>query len=86
MFRHCPRCSQGSVSRTRRWSFANRALDAGSDSTSEQGSSCGSFPHSSEIRAELVARVRRAIAEGRYETPEKWEAALELLSRRLRDI
>jgi hypothetical protein len=38
---------------------------------------------SSAIRADLVARVRREIAAGTYETPEKWEAALERLLRRL---
>jgi hypothetical protein len=32
-----------------------------------------------EIRHELVARVRREIAAGVYETPEKMEAALERL-------
>jgi hypothetical protein len=31
----------------------------------------------------LVARVRREIAAGVYETPEKWEAALEQLWQRL---
>ena len=87
MFRHCPRCSEGSVSRTRGWSSANGALTAPSDHAGEQASSCVSLPpRSSEIRTELVARVRRAIAKGCYETPEKWEAALELLCRRLRDV
>jgi hypothetical protein len=34
------------------------------------------------LRIELVQRVRREIAAGDYETPEKWEAALDrLLSR-----
>jgi hypothetical protein len=35
-------------------------------------------PHEAEgdaIRLDLVERVRREIAEGTYETPEKWEAA-----------
>ena len=32
-----------------------------------------------EIRADLVARVRQEIAEGRYDTPEKWDAALDRL-------
>jgi len=36
-----------------------------------------------EIRHELVARVRREIAEGVYETPEKWQAALDRLAERL---
>jgi hypothetical protein len=35
------------------------------------------------FRAALVERVRREIAAGTYETPEKWEAALDRLSRRL---
>jgi hypothetical protein len=28
------------------------------------------------IRQDLVERIRREIAEGTYETPEKWEEAL----------
>jgi hypothetical protein len=32
-----------------------------------------------EFRADLVERVRREIAEGRYETPEKWEFAFNRL-------
>lgn len=37
----------------------------------------------SGIRQELVDRIRREIAEGTYDTPEKWEAALDLLLRQL---
>jgi hypothetical protein len=36
-----------------------------------------------DIRIELVQRVRREIAVGTYETPEKWEAALDRLLDRL---
>jgi hypothetical protein len=36
------------------------------------------------IRADLVARVKREIAEGTYDTPERWEAALDQLARNLR--
>jgi hypothetical protein len=36
-----------------------------------------------EIRHGLVQRVRREIAEGRYETPEKWDLALDRLFQRL---
>jgi hypothetical protein len=32
-----------------------------------------------DIRADLVRRVRREIANGTYETPEKWEKALDRL-------
>jgi hypothetical protein len=38
-----------------------------------------------EVRADLVARVRREIAAGTYETPEKWDLALERLLRRLEE-
>lgn len=35
------------------------------------------------IRKELVARVRREIEAGTYDTPEKWDAALDRLLERL---
>jgi hypothetical protein len=38
-----------------------------------------------DFRADLVVRIRREIAEGTYETPEKLEAALERLLARLED-
>lgn len=37
----------------------------------------------SGIRADLVARVKRQIADGTYDTPERWEAALDQLARKL---
>jgi hypothetical protein len=43
-------------------------------------------PHEAEgdaIRLELVERIRHEIAEGTYETPEKWQAALDRLARDL---
>ena len=39
----------------------------------------------SGVRAELVARVRREIAAGTYDTPEKWDAALDKLLEHLQD-
>ena len=39
--------------------------------------------HADEVRCDLVARVRREIAEGRYDTPDKWNAALDRLLARL---
>ena len=35
------------------------------------------------IRTELVERVRREIAEGTYDTPEKWDIALDRLLNQL---
>lgn len=37
------------------------------------------------FRADLVERIRREIAEGTYETPEKWEIALDRLLKRLEE-
>jgi hypothetical protein len=37
-----------------------------------------------EIRTDLVARVRQQIADGTYDTPERWEAALDKLARAMR--
>jgi hypothetical protein len=44
-------------------------------------------PESTEppFRADLVARIRREIETGTYETAEKWERALERLFRRLQE-
>lgn len=36
------------------------------------------------IRADLVARVKQQIADGTYDTPERWDAALDQLARSLR--
>lgn len=33
-----------------------------------------------EFRPDLVARIRRQIADGVYDTPEKWQAALDRLA------
>jgi hypothetical protein len=46
-------------------------------------SNAESRPPERPIRADLVERLRREIAEGTYETPEKWEAALQRLLEQL---
>jgi len=40
-------------------------------------------PHDIDVRQDLVARVRREIQAGTYDTPEKLEAALDRLADRL---
>ncbi|MCI0704788.1 MAG: flagellar biosynthesis anti-sigma factor FlgM [Planctomycetia bacterium] len=44
---------------------------------------CSEVPGPDGIRRELVARIRREIAEGTYDTEEKWLAAEEALFRRI---
>jgi hypothetical protein len=59
MYRHMPTYPQVPVSHNRLAWLFNTPHEVEAD----------------EIRLDLVARVRREIAEGTYETPEKWEAA-----------
>jgi len=90
MYRHGPDCLEGPVSRTtRNWDEIAASKGSGSppnplDQGPEQDPDvqyAGQPDTSSGIRWELVKRVRREIVEGTYETPEKWEAALETMLR-----
>jgi hypothetical protein len=69
MYRHGPTCLEGPVSKNRlAWlSPAGENPEAPAD----------------DVRTDLVERVRREIADGTYDTPEKWDAALERLWDRL---
>jgi hypothetical protein len=75
MHTHGPSCLPGPVTRDPdRWS-----VPAGPDShVNGDGAR-----HDASIRQPLVQRVRREIAAGTYDTPEKLEAALDRLLRRL---
>jgi hypothetical protein len=93
MHRHMPSRLQGPVSRARGWwtawtpevSVAGGALLA--DRGARHMNDCFGDDHlaSTDIRAALVARVRREIEAGTYDTPEKWEAALDRLLERLEE-
>ena len=75
MVNHGPNCLAGPVSRMSPWWAA--ASTGGSRHDDAQKD-----PRNSEdrpIRSELVERVRREIAAGTYDTPEKWQAALNRL-------
>jgi len=63
MYRHGPSCLEGPISRARRWWFTPE----------------GPGPEDREIRHDLVERVRAEIAAGTYDTPERWEQALDRL-------
>ena len=66
---HSPTCLEGPISMTREWW---RAAAQPPQETPEP-----------LFRAALVEEIRRQIAAGTYETPEKWEAALDRLLDRL---
>jgi hypothetical protein len=65
MHRHSPTHLGGPISRSRPvWRRRPKSAAGGPDPN---------------IRQELVERIRREIAEGVYDTPEKWEQALDRL-------
>jgi hypothetical protein len=68
MYRHGSTCLEGPVTKSRAWWALEEEPDL-------------SAPHEAdpEIRHDLVARVRREIAAGEYDTPEKMELALHRL-------
>lgn len=64
MYRHMTICPQKPVPHNRLSGLFNAPVEVETE----------------EFRCDLVARVRRAIADGTYDTPEKWEAALDRLA------
>src|SRR5947209_6360741 len=79
MLKHGPCCLPGPVSRVRTW----WAAAPEQRKTPRMNDRPAPAPADSDIRADLVARVRREIAAGTYDTPEKWEKALDRLLERL---
>jgi hypothetical protein len=68
MYRHTPTCPQRPVRCNRLEALFNAAANE---------------VETEEFRHDLVARVRRAIADGTYDTPEKWQAALDRMAEEL---
>ena len=90
MLHHGPSCLEGPITNTRTWwAFSeptNPALPApplGWGESRMDNRFKDAHRGSPPIRTALVERVRREIAEGTYDTPEKWERALDRLLNRL---
>ncbi|HYT93815.1 MAG TPA: flagellar biosynthesis anti-sigma factor FlgM [Gemmataceae bacterium] len=76
---HDPICLEGPVTKDRPW--WRTAAQAARAAVTSQPDPC---PVEEPLfRAGLVEEIRREIAAGSYETPEKWEAALDRLLDRL---
>jgi hypothetical protein len=72
MQQHGPSGLDGPVSLTRGWWTAVEQPGAGSHASQR--------PRADRpMRQDLIDRVRREIAEGTYDTPEKWDQALDRL-------
>jgi len=88
---HGPNLLQGPVSRHRGWwnspEFDSMEVmlksPACQESSTPKRAAKKRPPADAPIRTELVQRIRKEIAEGTYDTPEKWEAALDRLQERL---
>jgi hypothetical protein len=80
MHEHGPNCLEGPI----RGSFAWwRGLVAAREEVGYSNRATRTKPEEVAIRQELVQRVRREIQAGTYDTPEKWQAALDRLLERL---
>jgi hypothetical protein len=86
MHTHGPKCLPGPLTQERSW-WSQPVPDTGKATPSSRRRKKArtmpehqaKLPQDPEIRHELVERIRREIAAGTYETPEKWEAALRRL-------
>jgi hypothetical protein len=90
MHRHGPSCLEGPVSRNKSgwWAAGGPPavlppLPVGPDTSTMSNSDSEHPIEDQPIRWELVERVRREIAAGIYETPEKMDIALNRLQERL---
>jgi hypothetical protein len=90
MLTHAFSCLQGPVTRSRLWWYATD-LDT-PNVLNDPETLCTENPRETEspeeapIRWQLVERVRREIAAGAYETPHKWEIALDRLLQRVAGV
>lgn len=86
MFTHLPACLKGPVTQDRGWwpRTDEESMDH-EESTPLDRTGRNAVPRldDPDIRQDLVERVRQEIADGTYDTPEKWEAALDRLLDRL---
>ena len=82
MYRHASTCLKGPVSRSRAWwqECPGEEIDKGGSAAVGEAV-CDR--RNQRMRLDLIARVRREIAAGTYDTPEKWEVALDRLLERL---
>lgn len=87
MYRHTTTCLKGPFSRDRAWWRDGSSEEAGvalADAEASCRPQAATTPgESGELRLDLIARVRRQIEAGEYDTPERWEAALDRLADRI---
>ncbi len=83
MLHHGPSLLKGPISHARSWWVGEDAETAPGETAANAATGNSPAPADGSIRADLVERIRREIADGTYETPEKWDIALSRLLNRL---
>ncbi len=78
MQKHGPKCLEGPVVGSDLW-WQNADRNGKTQRKRRKSPSNKRGNPRSGIRIDLVERIRREIAEGVYDTPEKWQAALDKL-------
>ena len=87
MHEHGPNCMEGPIRGNNAWwrGLAPQGMDPQGEpvESAAKPRSKASKNEEKGIRRELVQRIRKEIAAGTYDTPEKWEIALDRLIERL---
>ncbi len=86
MYTHGPSCLEGPISRklvkrfgTSSYSQPLEVIACKNDESAREIPTADASVADTQIRWDLVHRIRRELAEGRYESHEKWQVALEKL-------
>ena len=83
MHEHGPNCLEGPIRGSHAWWRGLGPPEKPAETPAKTTSKEAKKKKEPAIRQELVDRVRREIEAGTYDTPEKWEAALDCLLERL---
>jgi hypothetical protein len=83
MHEHGPNCLEGPIRGSRAWWLATAPVQEPAREPAKTDTKKSAKAEQAAIRQELVDRVRREIKAGTYDTPEKWQAALDCLLERL---
>lgn len=82
MHEHGPNCLEGPIRGSHAWWRGFDPLRGAEDSP-KQANRIEDPQTDASVRQDLVERVRREIQAGTYDTPDKWQAALDRLLERL---
>lgn len=83
MYRHASTCLSGQQDRSRAGDQGYETAESPAATSAGRVSRSATRETDSPMRLDLIARVRQEIADGTYDTPDRWETALDRLAGRL---